>query len=66
MKKNYLSPQTFMATYSDMILEVNPGTQNGGEYSGNMPVDAKSRDGYEGEDVIYWQLEDEKPKKGLW
>lgn len=55
------------ATYSEMIMDVQPGTNNGGEYSGDMPVDARQRDDYEPEDLIPKESEDtDNWKTGLW
>lgn len=46
MKKIYNEPQTALATYAQMILNVQPGSDNGGEYGGG-DVDARKRDGFE-------------------
>ncbi len=61
MKKIYKEPQTTYATYARMILEVRPGTNNGGEFPGG-DVDAHKRDEYSPEeeervdtlDAILW------------
>ncbi len=49
MKKIYKEPQTALATYAQMILDVQPGSDNGGEYNGG-DVDARLRGGFELED----------------
>lgn len=46
MKKVYKEPQTALATYAKTILEVQPGTSNGGEYSGGS-VDVRKRGNFE-------------------
>lgn len=46
MKKVYKEPQTALATYAKTILEVQPGTSNGGEYSGGS-VDVRKRGRFE-------------------
>ena len=54
MKKIYKEPQTALITYTQMILDVHPGTNNGGEYHGG-DVDARKRDDFDPE------LEEELP-----
>lgn len=49
MKKVYKEPQTALATYAKTILEVQPGTSNGGEYSGGS-VDVRKRGRFEPEE----------------
>ncbi len=49
MKKVYKEPQTALATYAKTILEVQPGTSNGGEYSGGC-VDVRKRGRFEPEE----------------
>ena len=49
MKKVYKEPQTALATYAKTILEVQPGTSNGGEYCGGS-VDVRKRGRFEPEE----------------
>ena len=62
MKKIYKEPQTTLATYADMILDVQPGTNNGGEYNGG-DVDVHKRDEFNPEDVEEFA---DSLGKGLW
>ena len=48
MKKIYKEPQTALSTYAQMILDVQPGTNNGGEFPGG-DVDAHRRDDFDPE-----------------
>ena len=49
MKKVYKELQTALATYAKTILEVQPGTSNGGKYSGGS-VDVRKRGRFEPEE----------------
>lgn len=46
-KKAYQSPIAVMEQFEPLILEVQPGSDNGGEYQDGMDVDAPLRDGFE-------------------
>lgn len=43
MKKQYLIPETVQEPFALLLLEVQPGSDNGGEYTGG-DVDAPARD----------------------
>lgn len=64
MKKQYHSPQTTVAPFAPLLLDVDPGSGNGGEYQPGMPVDAPRR-GELDEDLIL-QENNENWKNGLW
>ncbi len=59
MKKQYHSPQTTVALFSPLLLDIDPGSDNGGEYQPGMPVDAPRRDYETDEEKDNW-------KDGLW
>ena len=64
MKKIYEEPLTALATYADMIMDIQPGTNNGGEYGGG-DVDAHKRDDFE-PDEIEEEMSDSLNNKPLW
>lgn len=64
MKKHYNSPQTTVAPFEPLLLNVEPGSEGGGEYQGGMPVDAPRRN--ELDDEVIAEQDADGWKNGLW
>ena len=64
MKKHYNSPQTTVEPFEPLLLDVEPGSEGGGEYQGGMDVDAPYRNEFDEE--LTQQQNSDAWKAGLW
>ena len=66
MKKQYNSPQTTFEPFEPLLLDVNPGSGNGGEYQGGMDVDAPRRGDLDNELAEELNQRKDEWVEGLW